>query len=178
MLDGTVRENVLPDGRGGDAQAIAALEDVGLGAWLQGLPRGLDTPVGERGFALSGGERQRICLARALLSGAQLILLDEATGALDAIGEREAVALLRRRLAGRTVIFCAHRLRAARQADQIVVMKDGRIAEEGGFDALMEKEGVFAALYRAQEKKRGESGSMRPEGEETDGYCGDIMPRI
>ena len=151
VLDGTVRENLVFDARDRDAQALDALAAVGLDTWLQKLPEGLDTAVGERGYALSGGERQRLCLARVLLSGASLILLDEATSALDAISEAQVMRTLQTRLAGRTVLFCAHRLRAAQDADRIVVMQDGCIAEEGSFDALMAKDGAFAARWRARE---------------------------
>lgn len=153
VLDGTIRENLVFDARDRDAQAMDALAAVGLDALLRKLPQGLDTPIGERGFALSGGERQRLCLARVLLSDAQVILLDEATSALDTLGEQQVMHTLRTHLAGRTLLFCAHRLRSAQDADHIIVMRDGRMAEEGTFAALMAADGVFAALWRAQERE-------------------------
>lgn len=156
VLDGTIRENLVLDAHDRDEQAIEALAAVGLDALLTKLPKGLDTPIGERGFALSGGERQRLCLARVLLSSAQVILLDEATSALDAISEQQVMRTLRTRLAGRTVLFCAHRLRAAQDADRILVMQDGSVVQDGNFDSLMRADGAFLALWQAQERKEKE----------------------
>lgn len=156
VLDGTIRENLVLDAHDRDEQAMEALAAVGLDTLLAKLPKGLDTPIGERGFALSGGERQRLCLARVLLSGAQVILLDEATSALDAISEQQVMRTLRTRLAGRTVLFCAHRLRAAQDADRILVMQDGSVVQDGNFDSLMRADGAFLALWRAQERKEKE----------------------
>lgn len=158
VLDGTIRENLVFDARDRDAQAREALAAVGLDALVCKLPQGLDTPVGERGFVLSGGERQRLCLARVLLSDAQIVVLDEATSALDPFSERQILRTLRERLAGRTVLFCAHRLRVAPAADAIIVMRDGRVVEKGTFDALTARDGVFASLWRAQEQEMREEG--------------------
>src|SRR5207253_3078473 len=114
------------------------------------LPRGYDTVVGERGATLSGGERQRLAVARALLKNAPVLILDEPTSALDAQTEALLLDALVRLMRGRTTIVIAHRLSTIRQADRIVVLQDGRIAEEGSHDRLLAHGGVYAGLYRLQ----------------------------
>jgi glucan exporter ATP-binding protein len=147
----SLRENLLvgrPDAT--DAQLVEALERAQAGAFLRRLPAGLDTPIGERGRSLSGGERQRIAIARALLKDPPILVLDEATSALDANTERRLQEALAEAMRGRTVFVIAHRLATVREADRILVFHEGRIVEEGTYDALVAAGGRFAALAQAQ----------------------------
>ncbi len=117
---------------------------------IEALPAGYDTVVGEQGVTLSEGEKQRVTIARALLRDSPILILDEPTSSLD--GETEALIMqgLERLTAGRTTFIIAHRLSTIRKADLIVVLRDGGIAEQGSFEALMDRGGHFASLYRAQ----------------------------
>jgi len=126
------------------AQAAHAMEFIGE------LPQGLHTPIGENGAKLSGGQRQRVAIARAILKDAPVLLLDEATSALDTESERAVQAALEALMKGRTTIVIAHRLSTVENADRIVVMAQGRIAETGTHDALLAAGGVYAGLYRLQ----------------------------
>lgn len=121
-------------------------------AWdfIEKLPNGLDTHIGQNGVMLSGGQRQRIAIARALLKDAPILILDEATSALDTESERYIQAALEKLVIGRTTLVIAHRLSTVQSADKIVVMQDGRIAESGRHAELLEKGGIYAALYRMQ----------------------------
>lgn len=121
-------------------------------AWdfIDALPARLDTAIGERGVTLSGGQKQRLALARALLSQAPVLVLDEATSSLDPHGEREVQAALDRLLPGRTALVIAHRLDTIRHADTIVVIDAGRVAEQGTHAQLLERGGLYARLWRAQ----------------------------
>ena len=129
-----------------DAAAMAAE----LGAFIDGLPEGLETRVGERGLKLSGGERQRVGLARALLADPRVLILDEATSALDSRTEAAIQGALRKARAGRTTLVVAHRLSTIADADEILVVKRGRVVERGGHDALLAADGEYAALWRRQ----------------------------
>ena len=132
-------------------EVVAAAKAARCHGFIEALPQGYQTPVGERGSTLSGGERQRIAIARAILKGAPVVLLDEATSALDPINEREVQKALGALLQGRTVVMVAHSLRSVRGADEIAVLERGRIAERGTHDLLMEEGGLYASLYRLQE---------------------------
>ncbi len=122
-------------------------------AWefIEALPQGLDTTIGERGAALSGGQRQRLAIARALLKNAPILILDEATSALDNTSERQVQQALRSAMSGRTTIVIAHRLSTVEQADRIVVMDEGRIVEQGSHAELLARGGMYAQLYRSRE---------------------------
>jgi len=133
-----------------DEELWAAAEAANAADFLRRLPEGLDTYMGEGGARLSGGQRQRLAIARAILRDAPLLLLDEATSALDAESERLVQASLERLMADRTTIVIAHRLATVRAADRIVVMSDGRIAEEGTHDSLSAQGGLYARLARLQ----------------------------
>lgn len=161
LFDETLRENVLL-GRSDVPEATlqAALDAAHVTGFAQALPRGLDTPVGPRGSALSGGQRQRVAIARALLRDAPVLLLDEATSALDARSEAEVADALARLAAGRTVLVIAHRLSTVRGADKIVVLDQGRVAEEGRHDDLLARGGIYAGLYRLQS---GAGGAAEPD---------------
>jgi ABC-type multidrug transport system fused ATPase/permease subunit len=155
LLNRTVREN-LTFGLArevADAELHAALEDVALHEFVAGLREGLDTEIGDRGVRLSGGQRQRLALARALLRDPDILILDEATSALDSLVEQRVARAIQQRAKGRTLIVIAHRLSTVRDADQILVMHEGRLVERGTWDELLAKRGVFASLHEAQFRK-------------------------
>jgi ATP-binding cassette, subfamily B, bacterial MsbA len=153
LFDETLRENILL-GRDGisDDTVTKALQAAHASGFVTALPQGLHTPAGPRGSALSGGQRQRIAIARALIADAPILLLDEATSALDAQSEQLVAAALDRLSTGRTTLVIAHRLATVRNADKIVVMDRGRVAEEGTHDTLLAKGGLYAQLYGLQFK--------------------------
>ena len=119
--------------------------------FISSLPRSYQTEVGEKGAQLSGGQRQRICIARAIIKDPQILLLDEATSALDVRAERSVQKVLAAASKGRTTIVIAHRLSTVRDADNIVVMADGRIVEQGAHDDLMARNGHYAELVQKQQ---------------------------
>lgn len=126
---------------------MAAAELTGAHEFILSLPRAYDTVVGERGAKLSGGERQRIVLARALVTDPRILILDEATAALDYEAERTIQKNMRRICAGRTVFIIAHRLSTLSVCDRIVVLDGGRLVEDGTHADLMAKAGVYRRLY-------------------------------
>ncbi len=136
-----------------DEEVWAAAEAAELGPFLRGLPDGMETKVGERGLKLSGGERQRVGLARALLADPRVLILDEATSALDSRTEAAIQATLRRAKAGRTTLVVAHRLSTVADADEILVIKAGRIVERGNHAALIDLGGEYAGLWRKQTRE-------------------------
>jgi subfamily B ATP-binding cassette protein MsbA len=138
------REDVGPEAIR-DAARIA-----GADAFIEQLPLGYDTPVGDRGALLSGGQRQRIAIARAVLKNPPILILDEATSALDAESERLVQSALDRLMAGRTVLVIAHRLSTVRHADRIYVVQDGRIVEEGNHEELVANAGLYSHLCSLQ----------------------------
>ncbi|MEA3214480.1 MAG: ATP-binding cassette, subfamily bacterial [Acidimicrobiia bacterium] len=150
LFDTTVGENVRM-GRPGatERDAGAAFQRLGLDDWLASLPLGLDTPVGERGEQLSVGERQLVALARAQLADPGLLVLDEATSAIDAETERALSRALGRLSEGRTTISVAHRLSTAEGADVVLVFDRGRLVERGTHHQLVESGGVYAGLYQS-----------------------------
>lgn len=151
IFDASIRDNLRygrPDA--GDAELRAAAEQAHADGFIDALPHGYDTRVGERGLRLSGGQRQRIAIARAILRDPEILILDEATNALDAITEMHIQAALEDLSAGRTVLVIAHRLATIEQADRILVLERGRLVEQGDFAGLLAADGPFAALYRGQ----------------------------
>lgn len=151
LFDESLRDNITLGLQNPDAAAVqSAVDAAALTEFVAGLPNGLDAPAGPRGSALSGGQRQRVAIARALLRDAPILLLDEATSALDTASEAAVQAALEDLSDGRTTLVVAHRLSTVRGADKIVVMQEGRVAEEGRHDELLAKGGLYADLYRLQ----------------------------
>jgi ATP-binding cassette subfamily B protein len=151
LFHGTVAENIT---YGSFEASRAAIERAAVlaeaAAFIEGLPHGYDTVVGERGQRLSGGQRQRIALARAILKNPPVLILDEATAAVDNETEAAIQRSLDQITADRTTLVIAHRLSTVRHADRIVVMENGRLVESGQHEALLEQGGAYAALWRVQ----------------------------
>ncbi len=151
LFDDTVMENIRLGKHGADdEEVLAAAKAANCDEFVRRLPKGYGTPIGENGAKLSGGERQRISIARALLKDAPIVLLDEATASLDVENETRVQEALSRLLAGKTVLVIAHRMRTVEAADKIVVLADGKAAEQGSPTELMEKGGLFRRMVELQ----------------------------
>jgi ABC-type multidrug transport system fused ATPase/permease subunit len=151
LFEGTIRTNLLyAHPEASEAWLRQALEIADFAATVDGLPLGLDTPVGERGLSLSGGQRQRLALARAIVAEPAVLLLDDCTSALDAETEARIQQALDQRLPGRTCVIVSHKVSSVRQADLIVVLEDGRIVEQGTHIELIEREGRYADTFTQQ----------------------------
>jgi ABC-type multidrug transport system fused ATPase/permease subunit len=151
LFHGTVRENIgygRPDATNDEIVAAAKLANAD--EFIARMPGGYDAMVGDRGLTLSGGQRQRIGIARAIIRDTPILILDEPTAALDTESERLVIEGLERLMKGRTVITIAHRLSTIRDADKIVVLKDGIVAEQGTHDELLKLNGIYAELHRVQ----------------------------
>lgn len=153
LFEGTIRENIVCARENATEEEIqTAVKSACLDEFLKALPQGIDTKIGERGVTLSGGQKQRVAIARAIIKNASLVILDEATSALDNKSEKIVQQALDNLMKGKTTIVIAHRLSTIRDADQIVVLNDGQIAEQGTHEELLEKKGVYANLYLSQFK--------------------------
>ena len=151
LFDDTVMENIRLGKRGAsDEEVLAAAKAANCDEFVNLLPQGYATPIGENGAKLSGGERQRISIARALLKDSPIVLLDEATASLDVENETKVQAALSRLLEGKTVLVIAHRMRTVAGADHIVVLDNGHIVEQGSPSELMEKNGIYRRMVDLQ----------------------------
>ena len=151
LFDDTVMENIRLGKRGAsDAEVIAAAKAANCQEFVSKLPQGYQTPIGENGAKLSGGERQRISIARALLKDAPIVLLVEATASLDVENETKVQGALSRLLTGKTVLVIAHRMRTVAAADHIVVLKEGKVAQQGTPKELMAQGGLYRRMVELQ----------------------------
>ena len=151
LFNATVRDNLLygkPDAS--DEELEAAATAAYAHEFIQALPDGYDTEIGERGVRLSGGQKQRLALARAILADPRILILDEATSSVDAEAEYLIQQALESVLKGRTALVIAHRLSTIRDADKIIALEDGRIVEIGDHRDLMERGGLYSQLYQRQ----------------------------
>ncbi len=151
LFEGTIRENILfarPDA--GEEELRAAVEAAWVAEFTDRFDEGLETVIGERGVKLSGGQRQRVAIARAILADPRILILDEATSSLDTESEKYIQQSLQKLMKGRTTFVIAHRLSTIRQADQILVIENGEIAERGGHEELIARKGRYFQLYTYQ----------------------------
>ena len=169
LFAGSIRDNIAygrPDASAGEIMEAAGMANAD--EFIMQMPNGYDSLVGERGLTLSGGQRQRIGIARAIVRNAPILILDEPTAALDTESEKSVMEALERLMKGRTVITIAHRLSTIRDADKIVVLKGGYIAEEGTHEELIRNNKIYAELYQIQ-------AGTRPELNSTQGVTGSGM---
>ncbi|HTO86182.1 MAG TPA: ABC transporter ATP-binding protein [Thermoanaerobaculia bacterium] len=151
LFHGTIADNIAYGKPGATRdEVVAAAKLANADEFIAKMPKGYDSEVGERGMTLSGGQRQRIGIARAIIRNSPILILDEPTAALDTESEKVVMEALERLMKGRTAIAIAHRLSTIRDADKIVVFKDGVVAEEGPHEELIKRGGVYAELYRIQ----------------------------
>jgi subfamily B ATP-binding cassette protein MsbA len=151
LFRGTIRDNIAYGRPGATQKEIEeAAQLANADEFISRMPYGYDTLVGERGLTLSGGQRQRIGIARAIIRNTPILILDEPTAALDTESERLVIEALERLMKGRTVITIAHRLSTIRDADKIIVLKAGVVAEQGTHEELLALGGVYAELHRVQ----------------------------
>ena len=153
LFNNTVMENIRIGRQGAtDEEVLAAAKEAQCDEFVEKLPEGYQTMIGENGSALSGGERQRISIARALLKDSPVILLDEATASLDAENETHIQRAISRLVKGKTVLIIAHRMRTVEGADKLVLLKDGKVAEQGSPEELLAKGGIYAKMCKLQQQ--------------------------
>lgn len=153
LFNNTVMENIRIGRQGAtDEEVLAAAKEAQCDEFVEKLPEGYQTMIGENGSALSGGERQRISIARALLKDSPVILLDEATASLDAENETHIQRAISHLVKGKTVLIIAHRMRTVEGADKLVLLKDGKVAEQGSPEELLAKGGIYAKMCQLQQQ--------------------------
>ena len=153
LFSGTVRDNISyakPEATEEEIEEAARMANVE--EFITQLPDGYDTMIGENGASLSGGQKQRLAIARAILKNPSILILDEATRALDTVSEYLVQEALDRLMEGKTTIIIAHRLSTVRNADTIVVLDSGKIVQQGTHDELMAQPGIYRELYQTQRK--------------------------
>ena len=153
LFNNTVMENIRIGRQGAtDAEVLAAAKEAQCDAFVEKFPEGYQTMIGENGSMLSGGERQRISIARALLKDSPVILLDEATASLDAENETQIQKAISRLVKGKTVLIIAHRMRTVKGADKLVLLKEGKVAEQGAPQELFAKGGLYTKMCKLQQQ--------------------------
>jgi ATP-binding cassette subfamily B protein len=154
LFAGSIRDNIrygTPNAT--EEEIILAAKRANIHDFISTLPSGYDTEVGERGVKLSGGQKQRVSIARAFLKNPPILILDEATSALDNMTEMQIQSALQQLSTGRTTLVVAHRLSTVKNADEILVVTDGKIAQRGTHEQLVAQGGLYADLYRYQFKE-------------------------
>lgn len=149
VFDGTIRENLLLQDTQDDKRALEVLNTLELGEFLE-RGRGLDSEVGERGSMVSGGERQQLAIARILIHPKPLIILDEATSAMDSISEERSMAVIQQVASDSILIIVSHKLKTLATADEIIVLESGQLTERGPLAELVNDDGVFNRLWERQ----------------------------
>ena len=149
VFDGSIKENLVFDKNVPEEQIWNALRKVQLSYFVEKLATGLDTQIGEKGTCLSGGEKQRLALARLWFDDSELVILDEATSAMDNLTEESVMKAVMQQLNGKTVIAIAHRLNSIAGFDRIILFKDGKIVGQGSFEELLRTNAYFVDLYNA-----------------------------
>jgi ATP-binding cassette, subfamily B, bacterial len=157
VFDGTVRENIAYGKAGAtEEEIVRAATAADAHDFIMALPSGYDTVVGQKGRLLSGGQRQRIAIARAMVRDAPVLIMDEPTTGLDAESSRRVIEPLRRLMEGRTTIVISHNLLTVREATEILLLQEGRVAERGAHQELLEREGAYSYLHSLhQSEERG-----------------------
>ena len=149
VFDGTIKENLVFEKKVLEEQMLKALSEVQLSYLVENLAEGLDTEIGEKGTCLSGGEKQRLALARLWFEDSELVILDEATSAMDNLTEENVMKSVMQKLKEKTVIATAHRLNSIAGFDRIILFRDGKIVGEGTFEELLLTDAYFMDLYNA-----------------------------
>ena len=156
LFNDTVYNNIkIGNMNATEEQVLAAAKAARCDEFIEKMPDGYQTVLGENGSTLSGGERQRLSIARALLKDAPIVLLDEATASLDPESESSIQQAIGRLIQGKTVLVIAHRLRTIAKADKIIVLDDGKVVEQGTHSELMEQNGLYKRLYTIQQESLG-----------------------
>ena len=151
LFDTSIKENILysrPNST--EEEIISAAKSAAADSFITQLPNGYDTVIGENGYSLSGGQKQRVSIARAFLKNAPILLLDEATSSLDTESESLVQEAIKKLMKDRTTLVIAHRLSTIINADQIIVLDDGKIVESGTHEELLSKNGVYKKLYERE----------------------------
>ena len=149
VFDGIIKENLVFEKQVSEEQMLGALSEVQLSHLVENLAEGLNTEIGEKGTCLSGGEKQRLALARLWFEDSELVILDEATSAMDNLTEESVMKAVMQQLNGKTVIAIAHRLNSIAGFDRIILFKDGKIVGQGSFEELLRTNAYFVDLYNA-----------------------------